>query len=125
LEADIMAMEDILNWLKKRAEELRRELEIIEALITFIEQYPSTTLPEDLVVSTSVDGVRILLPKPININDVKLEYLNNRLAELVSGRYMLLRDHSGRLKGVLIQGEADEKLIIDVKSVLKATAYTP
>jgi len=120
-----MAMEDILNWLKKRAEELRQELEVVEALIDFIEHYPTTTMPEDLVVSTSVDGVKILLPKPINVNDVKLEYINNRLSELIGGRYMLLRDHSGRLKGVLIQGEADEKLIIDVKSVLKAIAYTP
>jgi len=65
------------------------------------------------------------LPKPISINEIKLEYLNNRLAELVSGRYTLLKDHSGRLKGVLLQGEANEKLIIEVKSILKAIAHTP
>lgn len=120
-----MAMEDILNWLKKRYEELKREMEIIEALINFIEHYPLTPLAEDLVVSTSVDGTRILLPRPIKIDDVKLEYLSNRLAEIINDKYILLKDHGGRLKGILIQGEATDKLIIEVKSVLKAVAFTP
>ncbi len=118
-----MSVNDILEWLRKRALELRRELEIIEALISFIEQHQSRPYPEDLIVSTSVDGTQILLPRPVSIDDIRLEYLSNRLDELIDGRYTLLRDHSGRLKGVLIHGEANDKLVIDVKSILKAIAY--
>ncbi len=115
-----MSREDVLYWLRRRVEELRREIEVLEYLISVLER--EEAIVDDVVVSTDLGGVRITLPKTVVLDEVREEYLVSRLNELVGDRYSLIRDNAGRVKGVLIHGDVDEKSIIEVKSILKTIA---
>lgn len=109
----------IIQYLRRRAEELRRELEIIEYLIRMLESNPINSEIDELTITKDIDGIKISLPRPIPLSSIEGEYLLSRLDELVGKKYVLLKDHSGRLRGIFLKGKVDEKMLIEIRSVLK------
>ncbi len=113
--------EHIIQYLKRRAEELRRELEIIEYLLRILESNPFPLNPgtNSLTIIKDLDGIKISLPRPLSLDSVEGEYLISRLDELIGNKYVLLKDQNRRLRGIFLKGRIDEKMLIEIRSVLK------
>lgn len=114
-----MSLDEAIYWLKKKADELRRELEIIEYLLRLLEK-ETRGPPEELLVTSDIGGTKILLSRSIQLDDVKEEYLMNRLNEIMgSSRYNVIKDKTGKFKGIVVYDDVDEKTVIEIKSILK------
>lgn len=109
--------ESLLEFLRKRASELKKELEIIEELIRIVETAYEFTEIEPHVVKER-DSIRITLPRSLDPDSVEAEYLISRLNE-ITGEYELLRDKSGKVRGVKINKVSDDKVLREIKSLIK------
>lgn len=110
----------LLEYLRKKAEELRRELEIVEELIRIIDMMGDKGEASEPQVIRERNGVRITIPKPIDKDSVEAEYLIARLNEILGKNYEVQRDLNGRIKAIKILETIDNRLVKEVKSVIKA-----
>ena len=120
--ATLVYREDVVQWLKARQEKLRKELEIIEYLINLLESHSETesNYPgNNIVVSYQVDGVHIIYRKPVKPSPIIVEYLIRRLEEIAGENYTILKEPGGKIKGVIVKGDINDRLIVEVKSLLR------
>jgi len=112
-----LSREEALQWIRKRIAELRKEIEILEYIAEILE---STEIESrEVIIATDVSGVKILLPRSTRLDDVRVQYLIDRLNEVLGGNYRLLRDSSGRVRGIVVDREVDEKTLLYIKTILK------
>ncbi len=117
-----MDIDEALGTLRRRAEELRRELEAIETVIAYLESIKEEKMIQEIVVTHGIEGIKVVLSKPVKLDELRMEYLTTRLNEIAGGSYSVIRDRGGRVKGVLLPVDTSDKIILEVKALLKTVS---
>ena len=111
--------EVLLEYLRRKADELRRELEIIEEIIRILDTINVEEELSEPHVIRDRSGVRITIPRPLEPGSVEAEYLFERLNEVLGENYEVQKDRNNKIRAIKIHIPVDDKLIREIKSIIK------